>query len=503
MDPVTIARWQFGVTTVYHFLFVPITIAMSMLVAVMQTIWVRTGQQRFLRLTKFFGKLFLINFALGVVTGIVQEFQFGMNWSEYSRFVGDIFGAPLALEALIAFFLESTFIGLWIFGWDRLPKKIHLLCIYAAAIGTVISSVFILAANSWMQNPIGAKYNEALGRAELDGVGGFVEILTNPLLWSAIPHVVTASYMVAGGLIAGIAGWHLARANGNDDVPADDVLAYRWAAKFGAWVLIVASGLTFFSGDAQAKAITIMQPYKLAAAEGAFEDTADFSLLTIPNADQTEAAVEIKAPVPGVLSFIAGVPEIKGINTIREEYRNQGFVDYHGNQTQLQQQYAEHVKAYIADLEARGKEFDPIPDVNVAYWSFRAMMALGGAGLLIGVYLLFALRGGRSPKPSKLFTTLMAAMPLMPLFAISFGWIFTEMGRQPWLVTGVMPTSAGVSPTASVGEVLFSLIVYTLLYGVLAVIEVKLFLHYTVKGLPDVTEPKVTSDPDAPMSFAY
>ena len=148
MDPVTIARWQFGVTTVYHFLFVPITIAMSMLVAVMQTIWVRTGQLRFLRLTKFFGKLFLINFALGVVTGIVQEFQFGMNWSEYSRFVGDIFGAPLALEALIAFFLESTFIGLWIFGWDKLPKKIHLLCIYAAAVGTVISSVFILAANS-------------------------------------------------------------------------------------------------------------------------------------------------------------------------------------------------------------------------------------------------------------------------------------------------------------------------------------------------------------------
>ncbi|RRD48586.1 cytochrome ubiquinol oxidase subunit I [Arachnia propionica] len=503
MDPVTIARWQFGVTTVYHFLFVPITIAMSMLVAVMQTIWVRTGQERFLRLTKFFGKLFLINFALGVVTGIVQEFQFGMNWSEYSRFVGDIFGAPLALEALIAFFLESTFIGLWIFGWDKLPKKIHLLCIYAASIGTVISSVFILAANSWMQNPVGAKFNEELGRAELDGVSGFVEVLLNPLLLSALPHVITASYMVAGGLVAGIAGWHLARANGNDEVSADDVLAYRWAAKFGAWVLIVSSALTFLSGDAQAKAITVMQPYKLAAAEGAFQDTADFSLLTIPNADQTEAVVEIKAPIPGVLSFIAGVPHIKGIDTIRTEFAEKGFVNYNGERTKLQEQYAENVKAYVQSLESQGKNFDPIPDVNVAYWSFRAMMGLGGAGLLIGIYLLFTLRGGRTPKASKLWTTLMTAMPLMPLFAISFGWIFTEMGRQPWLVAGVLPTASGVSPTASAAEVLFSLIVYTVLYGVLAVIEVKLFLHYTVKGLPDVKEPKVTSDPDAPMSFAY
>ena len=163
MDPVAIARWQFGITTVYHFLFVPITIAMSMLVAVLQTIWVRTGAEQYLRLTKFFGKLFLINFALGVVTGIVQEFQFGMNWSEYSRFVGDVFGAPLALEALIAFFLESTFLGLWIFGWDKLPKRIHLACIYAAAIGTLLSSTFILAANSWMQNPVGTRFNAELG----------------------------------------------------------------------------------------------------------------------------------------------------------------------------------------------------------------------------------------------------------------------------------------------------------------------------------------------------
>ncbi len=496
MDPVAIARWQFGITTVYHFLFVPITIALSMLVAILQTIWVRTGKERFLRLTKFYGKLLLINFALGLVTGIVQEFQFGMNWSEYSRFVGDIFGAPLALEALIAFFLESTFIGLWIFGWDKLPKKLHLACIYAVAVGTMLSSIFILAANSWMQNPIGATYNAELGRAELDGVQGFIEVLTNPLLLSALPHVLASSYMVAGGLLAGISGWHLARSNGKVEMSDDEKQAHRWTAKFGAWVMIGASVVTIYTGDLQAKAITHMQPSKLAAAEGAFEDTADFSLLTIPNADQTEALIEIKAPIPGVLSIIAGVPEIKGIDTIRAEYAEQGYLSYENTKTKLQEEYAPILAAQYGDL-------DPIPNVTVTYWTFRAMMGVGLAGVLIGLFLLWQLRKGGTPKPTRLFSGLMMAMPLLPLAGISFGWIFTEMGRQPWLVAGVMPTQAGISPTTSAGEVLTSLIVYSLLYGLLAVIEVGLFMHYVRKGLPEVSEPKVSDDPDRPMSFAY
>ncbi|MDU6252364.1 MAG: cytochrome ubiquinol oxidase subunit I, partial [Cutibacterium avidum] len=208
MDAQLIARWQFGITTVYHFFFVPITIALSMLVAVMQTVWFKTRNDRYLRLTKFYGKLFLINFALGVVTGIVQEFQFGMNWSEYSRFVGDIFGAPLALEALLAFFMESTFIGLWIFGWDKLPKGVHLACIYLTALGTMVSAVFILAANSWMQNPVGATYNPATHRAELTDFGA---VLTNPVFKATFLHQISASYMVAGALIAAIAFWHLAK----------------------------------------------------------------------------------------------------------------------------------------------------------------------------------------------------------------------------------------------------------------------------------------------------
>ena len=208
MSAETLARWQFGVTTVYHFLFVPITLALSFLVAILQTIWVRTGQERFLKLTKFYGKLFLINFAMGVVTGIVQEFQFGMNWSEYSRFVGDIFGAPLALEALLAFFLESTFLGLWIFGWDRLNKKVHLATIWLAAIGTNISAIFILAANAWMQNPVGFRFNPETNRAELTN---FADVMLNPVFLATFPHQITASWLVAGALMAGIAVWHLHR----------------------------------------------------------------------------------------------------------------------------------------------------------------------------------------------------------------------------------------------------------------------------------------------------
>src|SRR4051794_13803834 len=208
MDLVTLSRWQFAITTVYHFFFVPMTIGLSVLVAVLQTAWLRTGKEHYLKLTRFFGKLFLINFALGVVTGIVQEFQFGMNWSAYSRFVGDIFGAPLALEGLLAFFLESTFLGLWIFGWGKLDPKLHLATIWLAASGTVLSAYFILAANSFMQNPVGFTFNEARGRAELTD---FAAVLTNPVVLITFPHQIFGCFMVGGAFVAGVAGWHLWR----------------------------------------------------------------------------------------------------------------------------------------------------------------------------------------------------------------------------------------------------------------------------------------------------
>ncbi len=279
VDALDVARWQFGVTTVYHFLFVPLTIGLSVLVAILQTLWHRTGDEKYLKLTKFYGKLFLINFAMGVVTGIVQEFQFGMNWSDYSRFVGDIFGAPLAIEALVAFFLESTFIGLWIFGWDRLPKRLHLASIWAAAIGTNLSAYFILAANSFMQNPVGYRYNPDTGRAELTD---FVAVLTNKVALITFPHTIAGAFLVAGSLLVAVALWHLIRNRDSADTPA-----YRFAARFGAWVTLASATLVVITGDIQGKIMTQVQPMKMAAAEGLYttESPASFSVLTIGSLD--------------------------------------------------------------------------------------------------------------------------------------------------------------------------------------------------------------------------
>ena len=499
MDAQVIARWQFGITTVYHFFFVPITIALSMLVAVLQTIWYRTGNDRYLQLTKFYGKLFLINFALGVVTGIVQEFQFGMNWSEYSRFVGDVFGAPLALEALLAFFLESTFLGLWIFGWDKLPKKLHLMTIYAAAFGTMLSAVFILAANSWMQNPVGAVFRN--GRAELTDFGA---VLTNPVFLATFPHQISASYMVAGALVAAIAAWHLAKLKpqmSGDDVPEQvvkDAGTWRWAAKFGAWVLLIASVFVVASGDFQGKVMVEVQPMKMAAAEGHYNtsDGSNFSVLTIGNLEGTEARHLIE--IPGLLGYLSTGKwgdEVQGINDLQEQYAQTGFMRNDGTQTELQSQFAEEL--------AKLGPIDVTPNIPVAYWSFRIMMGLGFLGIAGGLLILWAVRKDRIPRPTIWWQLAMGVLPFAPLFANSVGWIFTEMGRQPWIVAGVMPTLYGVSPGTSIGEVWFSLITYTLVYGALAVVEVWLFFHYMRKGLPEVAPVEVQEDDDAPLSFAY
>jgi cytochrome d ubiquinol oxidase subunit I len=484
----TIARWQFGITTVYHYFFVPVTIAMSLLVAVLQTQWYRTGSDHYLRLTKFFGKLFLINFAMGVVTGIVQEFQFGMNWSEYSRFVGDIFGAPLALEALIAFFLESTFLGLWIFGWDKLSRGKHLAMIWLAAAGTLISSIFIIAANSWMQNPVGATYNN--GRAELVDFGA---VLTNPIFLTQWPHAVIAAFMVAGGFIAGVAGWHLAKL-GKGTPKADDVLAFRTATKFGAIVLLVAGLLIIISGDLLGKQMTQVQPMKMAAAEALYttETNAAFSIFTIGSLDGSKEVFSIK--VPGVLSILAGKSTVQGIDDLKAGYAKAGYTQGDGSTNTLQKEFADKLKTMSVD---------PTPNIAVSYWTFRIMMGLGFLAMIVGAYMLWVTRKGAMPKAGKLWTSMMFGLPLLPLFANSFGWTFTEMGRQPWIVAGVMPTAMAVSPTVSVGEVWFTMIVYTLVYGALAVIELGLMFTYIKKGLPDVAPVEQIVDEDAPLSFAY
>jgi cytochrome d ubiquinol oxidase subunit I len=468
-----------------------LTIALSVLTAVLQTLWNKTGNDAYLRLTKFFGKLFLINFAMGVVTGIVQEFQFGMNWSEYSRFVGDIFGAPLALEALIAFFLESTFLGLWIFGWDRLSKGVHLVTIWLASIGTVISSIFIIAANAWMQNPVGATYNN--GRAELTDFGA---VLTNPVFLWQWPHTITASFVTAGAFMAAVAAYGLIKTKAKGG-PSADLVAYRKGVKLGAWVLIVAGVFTVLTGDPLGKTMVQTQPSKMAAAEAqtTTSDNAPFALVDF-NGEAEGGRIEL---FPGFLNWLYGTDEVQGIENLRDQYATDGYLLNDGTQLPLQAEFADALKEVT---DNNGDEIDPIPNVMITFWSFRLMIGIGCLAILGGVLLLVLTRGDRVPKPNKLITAGLIALPILPLVANSFGWIFTEMGRQPWIVNGVLPTLQGLSPSVGVGSVWFSLIVFTLLYGALAVIEVRLMLKYIRIGLPDVT-PVTTQDEDAPLSFAY
>ncbi|MFY9208001.1 MAG: cytochrome ubiquinol oxidase subunit I, partial [Candidatus Nanopelagicales bacterium] len=309
MDVLDLSRWQFGITTVYHFFFVPITLGLVWFVAAFQTIWYVTGKEKYLKLTKFFGKLFLINFAMGVVTGIVQEFQFGMNWADYSRFVGDVFGAPLAMEGLLAFFMESVFLGLWIFGWDRLPKKLHLMTIWAAALGTLLSSYFILAANSWMQHPVGFEINPDTGRAVLNDIGAVLFQNTAVL---AFFHTMSASFMVAGTGVAVVGAWFLMK-NRQTDI-------FRPAIKAGAVVTLIAAAAVSLTGDMTSKVMVEQQPMKMAAAEALYETTqnAPFSVLTIGDVSGENATLILE--VPGLLSFLSTGSfdgTVEGINDLQ------------------------------------------------------------------------------------------------------------------------------------------------------------------------------------------
>ncbi|MGK0541185.1 cytochrome ubiquinol oxidase subunit I [Propionimicrobium lymphophilum] len=505
MDAQVIARWQFGITTVYHFFFVPVTIGMTWLVAVLETMWVRTKNEEWLRLTKFFSKLFLINFAAGVVTGIVQEFQFGMNWSEYSRFVGDIFGAPLALEALIAFFLESTMIGVWIFGWDKLSPKVHNFVMYLVAAASSISAIWILAANSWMQNPVGATFNN--GRAELTD---FTALLTNPFFLGTFPHVIGASFMIAGGILLGISGWKMAKlakirnqanASGTAALPAEHE-TWRKTAKIGAWVVLVASILTALSGHVQAQVEANYQPMKLAASEGLVETktNAPFSIIGIYTQDRVDGTTKVKEvfslDVPYVLSFLATndpTAEVKGITDLTAQFKESGYYAADNTRNQLQEKYADALDTSTVD---------PVPNVMASYYSFRLMM-VGLLGAVVSIWALVALRKNRPTPTGKLWKASMVAMPFLPLIASSFGWILMEMGRQPWIVYGVLPTYTAVSPNVSAAAVLFSTILYTLVYGVIAVVVLKLFFRVIGKGLPEVKHPQRTQEDDETVYFAY
>ncbi|WP_121251451.1 cytochrome ubiquinol oxidase subunit I [Nocardioides ferulae] len=482
MDPLDIARWQFAITTVYHFMFVPISIGLSAIVAGYEIAWLRTRNPMWLRLTKFFGKLFLINFAIGVVTGIVQEFQFGMNWSDYSRFVGDIFGAPLAIEGLLAFFLESTFLGLWIFGWDRLPGKLHAACMAIVHVGTLFSAYFILAANSWMQNPVGYEFNPETGRAEMND---FAAVLFNKVQLVTFPHTVLAAYMTGAAFVIGFSYWHLVR---QKTKPTDKPM-YRTAVRTAAWIVLVSGLGVAVSGDVQGKIMTDVQPMKMAAAEALYdtEESAPFSIFTYGTPDGKTEKFSIE--VPNLLSFLAtGTTdgEVQGINDLREKYQ----------------------ETYGQDPgEKYYSPGDYTPYIPLTYWTFRLMMGLGFVAAFAAAWILWATRKGRTPTSTVLFW-LAVTLPFMPLFANSFGWIFTEMGRQPWAVFGLMTTASAVSPGVSATEMMISLISLTAVYGVLAVVEVKLILHFGRKGADEIADEDLPpdrpdNDPDRPLAFAY
>ena len=467
MNSLDLARWQFAISTVYHFLFVPITIGMAFLVAGLHTAWYRTAKLKYLRATKFFGKLFLINFAIGVVTGIVQEFQFGMNWSSYSRFVGDIFGAPLAMEGLLAFFLESTFLGLWIFGWDRLPKKLHLASIWIAATGTLLSAYFILAANAWMQHPVGYIYNEAKNRAELIDIKA---VLTQNTALATFFHTIPSAAFTGAAFMAGISAWLI--------IKKKDIEMARGTLKLGLVTMLISIVMVSVSGDITARIMTEQQPMKMAAAEALYDTTesAPFSVFTIGTLDGSRSVFQID--IPSVLSFMStgnfnGV--VEGVN----------------------------------DLEAKyDQEFGPgdyTPNIPLAYWSFRLMIGFGFLGALFALLALWQMRRGGTPR-GRWFAPAMISLPFIPLLANSFGWIFTETARQPWAVFGLIRTEDGVSQVVSAGAVLFTMIVFTLLYGILAFIEVGLILKVIKNGPSeelDYADPELGGSDQQKLVMSY
>jgi cytochrome d ubiquinol oxidase subunit I len=437
-----LARWQFGVTTTYHFFFVPLTLGLSIMVAIMQTMYYRTGDETYKKMTKFWGKLFLINFALGVVTGIVLEFQFGMNWSEYSRFVGDIFGAPLAIEALMAFFLESTFLGLWIFGWDKLPKGVHLATIWLVALGSNLSALWILVANSFMQEPVG--YVIRNGRAEMTD---FFALLTNPHVWVQFPHVFTAGLTTAAFFVLALSAYHLRK-------KSEDIEVYRRSFKIAIVFAVVGSITVMLVGHTQAQHMIQAQPMKMAAAEALWEseNPASMSLFTIGNEPELRDVFAIK--VPGLLSFLAYNQfsgEVPGIKNLQAEYE----------QTYGPGNY--------------------IPPVAVSYWTFRIMVGAGIVMALLALYGLYLVARDRYEQ-NPLYLRLMIWAVALPYLASTTGWLFTEIARQPWIVFGLQLTADAVSPNVGVGSLVLSLVGFTLVYGGLMAADIYLLVKFGRRG---------------------
>ncbi|HXD12121.1 MAG TPA: cytochrome ubiquinol oxidase subunit I [Anaerolineales bacterium] len=455
MDLVTLSRLQFALTTVYHWLFVPLTLGMGWFVAFMQTRYYQTRDETWRKMSKFWGHLFLINFAIGVVTGIVQEFQFGMNWSQYSRYVGDIFGAPLAIEALLAFFMESTFLGIWVFGEGRVPEKVHLASIWLVAIGSNLSALWILLANGWMQHPVGFVINDANNRAELVN---FFALAGNPKGWLFFWHTISDGFLMASFMILAVSSYHIFRKQNVD--------FFKRSFTMASIVGLVSSVLVFFGGHTMGQYMYETQPMKFSAIEAHWETSqpASFSILTIGDLSGKREVWSIR--VPGVLSFLACNNfscEVKGVNDLQ----------------------AEAVQKYGPG--------DYVPLMVVTYWTFRTMMTFGLMMIALTAFLVWMLFRGDITK-----ARWMKWMPwalVMPYLANASGWILTEMGRQPWIVYGLLKVQDGVSPNLTTVDLLISLIGYTVLYGSLAVSMVYLMKKFAIAGPDSASHDSIDAAP--------
>ena len=433
MDALILSRWQFAITTTYHFLFVPLTLGLSLFVALLETCYVTTKRPVWkvscLKLVKFFGTLFLINFAMGVVTGIVQEFHFGMNWSEYARFMGDIFGAPLALEALTAFFLESTFLGLWVFGWDRLSPKLHCACIWIVALASNLSAFWILVANAFMQHPAGFIMQH--GRAEMTD---FLALITNPYALGEFAHTFFSGIVTSGFIILAVCAYKLARSS---------IASAAFTSCMKAAVLYTFIGLVAVmgTGHLHAQYLAQAQPMKLSSMEALWEtaDPAPFAI--VADINTTAHRNDLELGVPGVFSFMLyNKPsgEVKGINELQQ---------------------------------AAAVQYGPgnyIPDVKGLFWSFRIMIAAGGLMMLLILLIAFLLLQDNLSQ-HKLFLYILPFLTPLPFLANSVGWYITEAGRQPWIVVGLQKTAAAVSPNLTAGDVWLTMIGFTIIYLLLAI----------------------------------
>src|SRR5512138_3352136 len=445
LDPVTLSRLQFALTTIYHWLFVPLTLGLGWFVAFMQTRYYQTKDENWRTMSKFWGKLFLINFAIGVVTGIVQEFQFGMNWSEYSRYVGDIFGAPLAIEALLAFFMESTFLGMWIFGEGKIPEKVHLASIWLVALGSNLSALWILLANGWMQHPVGYVINEANGRAELVN---FFALVGNPKGWIFFWHTISDGLLMASFLIIAVSAYHLFRKQNVD--------FFKRSFQMASLVGMIAGVLVFLGGHTMGQYMYENQPMKFAAIEAHWETSqpADFSILTIGDLSGKREVWSIR--MPKVLSFLACnnfTCEVRGVNDIQEEYA------------------------------AKYGPGDYIPLMVVTYWTFRFMMTVGLIMILLSFLFLLATR--KQYENAKWMKWVPWVL-VLPYIANTSGWVLTEMGRQPWIVQGLLTVEKAVSPNLTVVDLWISLIGYVVVYGSLASAMFYLMKKFAIAG-PDAT----------------